>query len=278
MAAAPSKQHPARRSWLTGQAALAVAGVIGSLVLWYGLVRWSPFAMFNRLPDPLQVVVEWFSPDPVYGLSVFTETYWIHILYSTYRAYAAFALALLLGLPLGILMGWKDGVRQYSQSLLGLLRPVPPLAWVPIAILIMPAIEAAVIFVTFLVAFFATVMNTLVGVRAIPEDYFRAAYSLGASKRDILWDVILPGAMPHIFTGLQIAMGAAWFSLVAGEMIAAQYGLGFVIWEAYNLIQYPTIVIGMATLGIIGYLSSALVRWIGRRLMAWHEQRLGTSL
>ena len=86
---------------------------------------------------------------------------------------------------------------------------------------------------------------------------------------------MIPGAMPSIFTGLQIAMGAAWFSLVAGEMIAAQYGLGFVIWEAYNLIQYPTIVIGMATLGLVGYLSSALVRLLGNKLMAWHEQRLG---
>jgi NitT/TauT family transport system permease protein len=83
--------------------------------------------------------------------------------------------------------------------------------------------------------------------------------------------------MPYIFTGLQIAMGAAWFSLVAGEMIAAQYGLGFAIWEAYNLVQYPTIVIGMATLGIIGYASSALVRWFGNRLMAWREQRFGFS-
>jgi NitT/TauT family transport system permease protein len=278
MAAAPSVPLTDRRSWLGGQTALTIVGVAGSLVVWYALVRWSPFAMFNRLPDPLQVIIEWFNPDPVYGLSVFTESYWVHILYSTYRAYAAFALALLLGLPLGILMGWKGSVRQYAQSLLGVLRPVPPLAWVPIAILLLPGIEPAVIFVTFLVAFFATVMNTLVGVRAIPDDYFRAAYSLGASNRDVLWDVILPGAMPHIFTGLQIAMGAAWFSLVAGEMIAAQYGLGFVIWEAYNLIQYPTIVIGMATLGIIGYLSSALVRWIGRRLMAWREQRLGTAL
>ncbi len=278
MAEATTAVVSERRSWLGGQAVLAIAGIVASLVLWYALVRWSPFAMFNRLPDPLQVIIEWFNPDPVYGLSIFTESYWIHILYSTYRAYAAFALALILGLPLGILMGWKSSVRQYAQSLVSLLRPVPPLAWVPIAILLMPGIEPAVIFVTFLVAFFATVMNTLVGVRSIPEDYFRAAYSLGAKDRDILWDVILPGAMPHIFTGLQIAMGAAWFSLVAGEMIAAQYGLGFVIWEAYNLIQYPTIVIGMATLGLIGYLSSALVRWIGRRLMAWHQQRLSTTL
>ncbi len=265
----------ARTGLLNRTLVLNVMGVVGCLVLWYGLVRWSPFQAFNRLPDPVQVITEWFNPDPTYGLSLFTHSYWTHVLYSAFRAYASFGLALLLGLPLGILMGWKTTVRQYAQPLISLLRPVPPLAWVPIAILVMPSTEMAVIFVTFLVAFYATVMNTLVGVSTIPDDYFRAARSLGANSRDVLWDVIVPGALPQIFTGLQIAMGAAWFSLVAGEMIAAQYGLGYVIWEAYNLIQYPTIVIGMGTLGVVGYLSSALVRWIGRSLMAWRENRLG---
>ena len=265
------------RGLLSQSLVLNVIGIVGGFALWYGLVRWSPIQAFNRLPDPGQVITEWLSPNPTYGVSLFTQGYWAHVLYSTFRAYTAFGLALLLGLPLGILMGWKTVVRQYAQPLITLLRPVPPLAWVPIAILIMPTTEAAVIFVTFLVAFYATVMNTLVGVSSIPDDYFRAARSLGANSRDVLWDVIVPGALPQIFTGLQIAMGAAWFSLVAGEMIAAQYGLGFLIWEAYNLIQYSTIVIGMATLGAVGYLSSALVRWSGRRLMAWRHNRLGVT-
>lgn len=153
--------------------------------------------------------------------------------------------------------------------------PIPPLAWVPLAILIFPGDEPSVIYVTFLVAFFATVLNTLLGVQSIDPDYFRAAACLGATPRDILRDIILPGALPFIFTGLQIAMGAAWFSLVAGEMIAAQYGLGFVIWESYNLIQYPTIVIAMATLGIVGYISSALIRVVGNYLMRWRETSFG---
>ena len=97
------------------------------------------------------------------------------------------------------------------------------------------------------------------------------------SRRRLLFDVVIPGALPSIFTGLQIAMGAAWFSLAAGEMIAAQYGLGFLIMESYNLIQFPTIVIAMATLGIIGFLSSALIRWLGTRLMRWREQSLGLA-
>jgi NitT/TauT family transport system permease protein len=250
-------------------------GYLGAAAIWYACVSWLPFESFRRLPDPVAVVTEWLNPNPTYGISIFTETYYKHIFYSTYRALAAFALATVFGVSLGICMGWSKNFHSFASALLGLLRPVPPLAWVPLAILIFAGTESAVIFVTFLVAFFATTLNTVVGVKSIDPDYFRAAACLGASRKDILFDVVIPGALPNIFTGLQIAMGAAWFSLAAGEMIAAQYGLGFLIMESYNLIQFPTIVIAMATLGIVGYLSSALIRLLRNRLMRWREQRIG---
>jgi NitT/TauT family transport system permease protein len=174
-------------------------------------------------------------------------------------------------------MGWNKKFYDYSLPLVELIRPIPPLAWVPLAILVLPGSEPAVIFVTFLVAFFVTTLNTLLGVESIDENYFRAAKCLGASNKDILFDVVVPGALPYVFTGLQISMGASWFSLVAGEMIAAQYGLGFLIWDSYSVIAYPVIFIGMATLGIIGWASSALVRVVGRRLMAWREAELSGS-
>ncbi len=251
------------------------AGYLLTVTAWYVCVKWLPIPSFQRLPDPVTVVVEWFNPDPDYGLSLFTRDYYLHIWYSTYRATTSFVLAVVLGVPLGILMGWRAKANEYASALLGILRPIPPLAWVPVAILIFPGNEPAVIFVTFLVAFFATTMNTLLGVRSIDKDFFRAAQCLGAEPRDILKDIIIPGALPSIFTGLQIAMGAAWFSLVAGEMIAAQYGLGFMILESYNLVQYPTIVIMMITLGIVGYLSSALIRVAGNRMMRWRAQAIG---
>ena len=250
-------------------------GYIGAAALWYASVKWLPFESFRRLPDPVSVATEWLSPNPTFGISIFTPTYYKHILYSVCRATAAFFLATLLGVSLGICMGWSRNFHKSVSPLLALLRPVPPLAWVPVAILIFAGVESAVIFVTFLVAFFATALNTLVGVRSIDPDYFRAAASLGASRKDVLLDVIIPGALPNIFTGLQIAMGAAWFSLAAGEMIAAQYGLGFLIMESYNLVQFPTTVIAMATLGLLGFQSSALIRVLGNRLMRWREQSMG---
>ena len=124
-------------------------------------------------------------------------------------------------------------------------------------------------FLTFLGSYFATVLNTLLGVESIDESYFRAARSLGARPRDVFFKVILPGAMPFIFTGLQISMGYAWFSLVAGEMLAGEYGLGYLIWNSFMLVQYPVIIIAMITLGVIGSLSSLLIRMIGNRLMQW---------
>lgn len=251
------------------------AGYALALLFWYGSTNWLPVAAFNRLPGPIAVVTEWFNPDPVYGISIFTKPYYTHILYSVYRATAAFALAVALGVPLGIMMGWSPRFNAFASAMFGLLRPIPPLAWVPVAILLFAKPEFAVIFVTFLVAFFATTMNTYVGVRSIDKDYFRAALCLGSTPYHVLRHVVVPGALPHIFTGLQIAMGAAWFSLAAGEMIAAQYGLGFLVFDSYNLIQFPTIVIGMATLGIAGFLSSALIRAAGKSLMQWREQALG---
>jgi NitT/TauT family transport system permease protein len=276
---APTDPSPGRASVMAAivnrRVGLRVFGFAAAFALWYASVKWLPFPAFRRLPEPIGVIQEWLSRDPAYGISVFTADYYVHILYSTCRATTAFALAVVLGVPLGILMGWKSTVREYSDALLALLRPIPPLAWVPLAILLFPGTEPAVIFVVFLVAFYATTLNTWVGVRAIDVAYFRAALCLGARPVDVLRDVIVPGAMPSIFTGLQIAMGAAWFSLVAGEMIAARYGLGYVIWEAYNLIQYPTIVIGMVTLGFVGYMCSALIRVAGNRLMRWHQKNIG---
>lgn len=203
--------------------------------------------------------------------------YWEGWLVSVQRVLAGFLIAQVIGIPLGILFGISRRARQIVFPVFEILRPIPPLAWVPLAILLLPGSESAVIFVTFLVAFFATVVNTVLGVDSIDRNYFRAAACLGASRRAVLFDVILPGALPNIFTGLQIAMGAAWFSLAAGEMIAAQFGLGYLIWEAYNLIQYPTIVIGMGTLGLLGYLSSALIRRVGHALMAWRASALGAA-
>jgi len=114
----------------------------------------------------------------------------------------------------------------------------------------------------------------MLGVESIDEAFVRAARCLGASRRQVFRHVIVPGAMPFIFTGLQISVGVAWFSLVAAEMVSGQFGLGYVINTSYTMVRYPTIVIGMVTLGAVGYATSALVRVAGTRLMRWRERAL----
>lgn len=255
-----------------------ILGFTLTLGFWYVAVYWLPFKPFQRLPGPDEVIIEWLRRDPYYGISIYTKEYYVHIIYSFYRATASFLLGTLLGVPLGLVMGWNRRFYEFAFPLIEMIRPIPPLAWVPLSILMLPGVEPAVIFVTFLVAFFVTTLNTLLGVQSIDKDYFRAARCLGASSKDIFFDIVFPGALPYIFTGLQIAMGAAWFALVAGEMIAAQYGLGYLIWQGYSLVKYPTIIIGMVTLGFIGYISSAAIRYVGRKLMSWREQELTGSM
>jgi NitT/TauT family transport system permease protein len=248
---------------------LNLLGIIGFIVIWYLTTESLKLPWFKKLPGPVTVFREWISQDPSYGISVYSPEYYVHIFKSIWRVVQAFFLATFLGVPIGLFMGWKKTFKDYTFPLLETLRPIPMLAWVPLSILMWPGREASIIFLTFLGSFFATVLNTLLGVESIDEAYFRAASCLGAKPRQIFLKVILPGALPFIFTGLQISMGFAWFSLVAGEMLAGEYGLGYLIWNSFIMVQYPVIVIAMVTLGVIGWLSSALIRAVGDRLMQW---------
>jgi ABC-type nitrate/sulfonate/bicarbonate transport system permease component len=246
-----------------------VIGFALFLGFWYLAVEVWKLPRFREMPGLTSVVKEWLSPNPTYGLSVYIEEYYQHILVSIWRVTKAFLLATLLGVPVGLLLGWSAKFKQYVFPVFEVLRPIPILAWVPLAIVMFIATESAVIYLAFLASFFATALNTMLGVESIDESYVRAAHCLGASERQVFRHVIIPGALPFIFTGLQISIGVSWFSLVAAEMVSGQYGLGYVIWTSYVMVRYPTIVIGMVTLGVVGYVTSALVRIAGDYLMEW---------
>jgi ABC-type nitrate/sulfonate/bicarbonate transport system permease component len=247
------------------------------LGFWYLSVELWKLPRFREMPGLTTVVKEWLSPSPTYGLSIYTEEYYKHILVSVWRVTQAFFLATLLGVPFGLFLGWSRRFKEYVFPLFEMLRPIPILAWVPLAIVMFIATESAVIYLAFLASFFATALNTMLGVESIDESYVRAASCLGASRWQVFRHVIVPGALPFIFTGLQISIGVSWFSLVAAEMVSGQYGLGYVINTSYMMVRYPTIIIGMATLGLVGYLTSALVRIAGDYLMEWRVRELALS-
>ena len=252
----------------------AIFGISVFFLLWYLLVDIFEVWRFGGLPRLVESVEEWLSPDPIFGVSIHTAEYYRHIGASIVRVASAFFFATIFGIAIGILMGWRRIFFGLTFPILELLRPVPILAWIPLAIILLPGRELPIIGLTFLAAFFVTILNTLLGVQAIDRAYFRAAECLGFSQWQVLWPVIVPGALPSIFVGLQIAIGACWFSLVAAEILSGSAGLGYKVWETYYYVQFPTMIITMATLGFFGYISSALVRIAGNRLMRWREKLL----
>ena len=256
---------------------LMLVGFLAFLAFWHFAVDVWRLPRFSQMTGLFSVLKEWLNPDPVYGLSIYTAEYYTHIFASCVRVFVAFALATILGVPLGLFMGWSTKVREYVFPVFEMLRPIPILAWVPLAIIMFTGLETPVIFLAFLASFFVTTLNTMLGVESIDESYFRAAQCLGANDRQVFTNVVIPGAMPFIFTGLQISIGVCWFSLVAAEMVSGQYGLGYVINNSYTNVRYPTIIIGMVTLGFVGYATSAMVRVIGNRLMQWRMREIAMS-
>ncbi len=263
------------KSWVTNPRLYQGIFGIGLFFLaWYLLIDTFAVWRFGELPKLIASVEEWLSPNPIFGVSLFTAEYYTHIRASIFRVLAAFLVATTSGITIGILMGWRHIFFGLTFPILEVLRPIPILAYIPLAIILLPGREMPVIGLTFLAAFFVTILNTLLGVQSIDKVYYRAAQSLGFSQWQTLWHVIVPGALPYIFVGLQIAMGACWFSLVAAEILSGSSGLGYKVWETYYYVQFPTMVITMATLGFLGYISSALVRIAGNRLMRWRAKIL----
>jgi NitT/TauT family transport system permease protein len=243
---------------------------IGSLIAsWTILVRLEVYR-FALLPDPVHSF-EW-------GFNFVRSWLFVtHTSYSAYRVWLAWLCACLLGIPLGLFIGWNRVFSLLTFPAVELLRPIPPIAWIPVAILFFPAVEPSVVFICFIGAFFPVVLNAKNGVEQINPDYFRAAVCLGAGRRRIFWDVVIPGALPSIVTGAAVGMGIAWMAVVAAEMIAGEFGLGYMIWDAYALARYPLIVVGMVIIGVLGSASSAIIRRLGSRLVRWPVPPGGTG-
>lgn len=193
-----------------------------------------------------------------------------HVSSSLRRVGIGYAIAAILGIGLGLAVGRSRRAADVLLPPLELLRPIPAVAWIPLAVLMFPSSEASMIYITFVGALFPILLNTVHGVENVDPRLVASAQSLGGTRGAILREVILPGAAPSIVTGLAIGMGTSWFCLVTAEMISGQFGIGYYTWESYTLQNYPDIVVGMALIGVLGMGSSALLRWIGGVLTPWH--------
>lgn len=192
-----------------------------------------------------------------------------HLYSSLARVGWGYLAAALAGTLLGVLVGRSTWVRLGLLPSLEMLRPIPAVAWIPLAILMFPSSELSMIFITFIGAFFPILLGAIHGAESVDPRLVASARSLGAGRTAVLREVVLPGAAPGIVTGLAIGMGTSWFCLVTAEMISGQFGIGYYTWESYTVQRYPDIVVGMLLIGVLGMGSSALVRLVGRRATPW---------
>jgi len=222
---------------------------------------------FRNVPTPADVVTA------AAGL-VASPKLGQHLGASVGRVFAGFLGAAAAGVALGLVIGRSRKLESVLLPPLEVLRPIPAVAWIPLAILMFPSSEMSMVFITFIGALFPILLNTIHGVEAVDPRLIASARSLGAGRARILTEVILPGAAPGIVTGLAIGMGTAWFCLVTAEMISGQFGIGYYTWASYTIQNYPEIIVGMLFIGAIGMGSSALVRQAGNLFLPWyHLQR-----
>ena len=192
-----------------------------------------------------------------------------HLSASLARVLSGFLAALAAGIALGLAIGRSRIAADLLLPPLEVLRPIPAVAWIPLAILMFPSSELSMAFITFTGALFPILLNTIHGVEGVNPRLVASARSLGAGDAAILREVILPGASPSIITGAAIGMGTAWFCLVTAEMISGQYGIGYFTWESYTLQNYEDIVVGMLLIGLLGMGSSLIVRRLGALATPW---------
>jgi NitT/TauT family transport system permease protein len=265
--AASATPHRRRRAWRDAPVVTYLLGAvsIGSVLLaWFLATKFQLdfYVRFANIPTPGEVF------DKVLEVNQ-SSKFLVNVSISLRRVLLGFFIAAGLGIVLGVLIGRYRLFRALSMPALEVLRPIPAIAWVPMAIMLWPSNEVSIVFITFLGAFFPILLNTIHGVEELDDVLLRAARSLGTPELNLILYVVIPGALQHIFTGLAVGMGVAWVSLIAAEMISGQFGIGYFTWEAYSLISYAEIVLGMITIGVLGLLCSGAIHMCSKLAMPW---------
>lgn len=247
--------------------AIGIISLLAFLLVWHLLTTYHVvfFVRFTNVPSPLAVYAS-------FAKAIHDPKFLLHVLLSCRRIFFGFSLAAIVAVPLGLVMGRFKLVHEIIFPVAEVLRPIPAIAWVPMAIMLWPTNEQSIVYITFLGSFFPILVNTLHGMSLVDPVLVRAAQCLGARERWIFRDVYFPASLPHIFTGLTVGMGVAWVSLIAAEMISGQYGIGYFTWEAYSLVQYADIALGMIAIGVLGLGSSMLIRGAGQLVMPWRSR------
>lgn len=258
-AVTPAPRRRPSLAWL-----VRIASVAAAIGLWQLLtvnhVRF--WLRFDTLPTVTEIVT-------AFGHRLGATDYWLDLGQSLIRILTGFAIAAVAGVLTGILLGRSDAFANVFGPLAELARPIPAIAIVPVAILLFPTDEAGIVFITFLAAYFPIMVSTRHAVRALPTIWEDSVRTLGGSRWDVLVRVVLPGILPGVFGGLSVGVGVAWICVISAEMISGRLGVGYRTWQAYTVLAYPEVFVGIITIGVLGFATSAAVELVGRRVTRW---------
>ncbi|MCB1745190.1 MAG: ABC transporter permease [Gammaproteobacteria bacterium] len=226
----------------------------------------------GQLPPPTRIVQAWgvwLLGETGGGTGVYSGTWLADAWVSTVRVLKGILVATLVGVPLGILIGWSRRIADFIDAPVQLTRPIPITAWVPFSMILFGVADGSTVFLIALGAFYPIVVNTTHGVRQIRRTLIRAASMMGCGRLQLLWRVALPAALPNVLTGLRLGVGVGWVCVVVGEMIAVKSGLGYVLWDSLTYKRMDITIISMLSMGLLGALTDLLIVLLSRRLLRW---------
>ncbi|WP_223005943.1 ABC transporter permease [Streptomyces genisteinicus] len=249
--------------------ALSLAAALG---LWQLLTAqdvnlWLRFEQFPTVTEVARA----------FGERVGGATYWQDLTDSVTRIVTGFLLAAVAGVAVGTAVARSRVAEDVIGPLLEVLRPIPAIALVPVAILLFPSNEQGIVFITFTAAFFPVTVSTRHAVRALAPVWEEAVRTMGGGRGRVLWSVVLPGALPGVLGGLSVGIGVSWICVISAEMISGEYGVGYRTWQDYTVVDYPGVFVGMVTIGVLGWLTSTAVEVAGRRVTRWLPRGTGRT-
>jgi NitT/TauT family transport system permease protein len=224
------------------------------------------------VPSPTAVVASWWQWifGPRSELAWYSGTWLTYVYLSSWRVLIGFAIAAVVGVSIGVLIGWFELIRDMLDPIVQGLRPIPMTAWLPFATFIFGIREGAAVFLIAMGAFFPIAVSCTIGAEQTPKNLVRAALMLGTPPRKLLLRVVLPAALPYVFNGLRVGLGIAWVLVIVAEMLAVKGGIGYAMWTAYQFVRIDLIIAAMFTMGLLGLLSDRLLLLLSRRLLRWN--------
>ncbi len=243
------------------------------LILWEGASR-AGLLPEGILPAPSTILATWrvwaFGAGG-FGLNPYSGTWVLTVLYSARRVAEGFLLAVAVGVPTGILIGWSRIVARSIDPLIQGLRPIPITAWLPFSIALFGIRDMGAVFLIALGAFYPIVVNATHGARDVGRNLMRAARMMGAGRADLLLRVVFPSALPAILTGMRIGLGVAWTAVIVAEIVAVKSGLGYVLWDAYYVGRMDVVLADMVSIGLAGFLTDRLMLLLQARVLHWQS-------